>query len=754
MALLNLTRRKFLIAGGLVGGGLAIGFGLGDDEPKNAALQATTSPGEFSLNAWIKINKSGEITIAIPQAEMGQGVYTALSMLVAEELEIDLSSVTPEMAPLAPVYVNATALMDLLPFSDGHHKGEATVGAWGMRKVAGMLGVQATGGSTSVRNAWEPMQKAGAMAREMLIRAAALQWNVPAGECTVSKGKIIHKLTGKSASYGEFVETASSIEIPDDIPLKAASARTMIGKSQSRFDIPEKVTGAAEYGIDIDLPNMAYAAVKLCPVFGGTVSDWDDKAIANMPGVIKAVRFDTGVAVIADSFWRAHKAVEALPVTFDEGANAALSTESIFAQFEQQLASDEGRSYTDEGDAVEKISQADTVISATYKAPFLAHACMEPMNCTALVGENDVEVWMPNQAQTLIAWFAEKTADVPAENVKLHTPYLGGGFGRRLEVDLVVMAVSIAKELKGRPVKLIWTRENDVQHDMYRPAALANFEGTLNSSGKIDAWHNRVASPSVTRSFAKRLLPWADIDMPDNTTAEGAADISYQISNLLMEHVPTPLEIPVGYWRSVGHSYNAFFSEGFMDEMAWAAEKDPLEFRLSHLKEHKDFTAVLQKLKEVSDWTTPLPAGRGRGVALHESFGSIVGQVVEITANKDKEISIDKVYCVIDCGTVVNPDTVKAQMESGIIFGLSAALYGEITIERGRVVQENFPDYDMVRLNNCPEIEVHLAPSGRPLGGVGEPATPPIAPAVVNALFAVTKTRIRELPLSKHGYTA
>lgn len=754
MALVNLTRRKFLIAGGLVGGGLAIGFGFGDDTPDKAALEATTSSSEFALNAWIKISKSGAITVAVPQAEMGQGVYTALAMLVAEELEVDFASVTPEMAPLAPVYVNAIALMDSLPFSDGHHNGEATVGAWGMRKVAGMLGVQATGGSTSVRNAWDPMQKAGAMAREMLIKAAANQWNVPASECAAAKGVITHKASDKSASYGDLVEAASKLEIPDEIPLKASSARTIIGNSQPRVDIPAKVTGTATYGVDIDLPNMAYAAVQLCPVFGGTVASWDEQAILKMPGVIKAVRFETGVAVIANSFWRAKKAVEALPVTFDEGRNATLSTDSIFSEFERQLASDEGRSYKDEGDAAEQISKASNVISATYKAPFLAHACMEPMNCTAKVGDNDVEVWMPNQAQTLVAWFAEKVADVPAENVTLHTPYLGGGFGRRLEVDLVVMAVTIAKELKGRPVKLIWTRENDVQHDMYRPAALANFKGTLDGSGNIDAWSNRVASPSVTRSFTKRLLPWADSDMPDNTTAEGAADIPYQISNMLMEHVPTPIEIPVGYWRSVGHSYNAFFSEGFMDEMAWAAKKDPIAFRLNHLKEHADFTAVLKKLEEVSQWSTPLLEGKGRGVALHESFGSIVGQVVEVTVSKDREISVDKVYCVVDCGTIVNPDTVKAQMESGIIFGLSAALFGEITIEKGRVVQENFPDYDMVRLSNCPQIEVYLAPSGRPLGGVGEPATPPIAPAVTNAIFAATKTRIRELPLSKHGFTA
>lgn len=750
---MKLSRRKFLIAGGLVGGGLAIGYGLSGNEPENAAFKATTDTGEFALNAYVKIDKEGAITIAIPQAEMGQGVYTSLSMLVAEELEVEVASISPEPAPISPVYANVHALLDSLPYTDGHHQGKDTIGAWGLKKVGGLLGVQATGGSTSIRNSWEPMQKAGAMARQMLIQAAAQKWDVPASECRAEGGIIKHASNGKSASYGELVEIAALQNISDDIPLKPLNARKVIGKDQARLDIPLKVNGTAEFGVDVTLPDMAYAAVKLCPVFGGTVSSWDEAAVKDMPGVIKAVRLESGVAVIADSFWRAKKAVEALPVTFDEGENANLSSEQIFASFEKSLTDEDGRSYWEEGDAAELLQGNNSVISARYKVPFLAHACMEPMNCTALVGDDSVEIWAANQSPTLQAWFAEKTADVDAEKVKVNTTYLGGGFGRRIEVDLTIMAINIAKELKNRPVKLIWTRENDIQHDMYRPTALADFKATLDESGNTTAWLNRIASPSVTRDFTKRMMPAADMDMPDNTSAQGAADIPYVLPNMLMEQIPTVTPIPIGYWRSVGHSQNAFFTEGFMDELANAAKIDPLEFRVKHLAGKKEYLDVLAVLKDASGWTQPLPEGKGRGIALHKSFGSITGQVVEITMTDDKEFTIDKVTCVFDCGTVVNPDTVKAQMESGIIFGLSAALFGEVSIEKGRVVQSNFPDYDMVRLANCPEINVILAPSGRPLGGAGEPGTPPVAPALVNAIFDATKDRIRELPLSKSGYS-
>jgi len=753
MAKFGLTRRKFLVAGALVGGGLAIGYGFKSDKPGNAALSASTSEGEIALNAWVKIDTEGIVTVAIPRSEMGQGIYTALAMLVAEELDADFETIRVEQAPIDDVYANVTVLKDALPFSDNYHDGEDTIGATGMAKVAGLLGLQVTGGSTSVRDAWGPMRQAGATAKSMLVMAAARTWNVSPDECSVEKGVITHSKTNKSGGFGDFVIKAASETVPLSDALKNPDDFEIIGKSKRRLDIPEKVTGRAIFGIDIDLPDMAYAAVKLCPVFGGKLSSYDEKSVLDMPGVLKVIPFETGVAVVADSFWRAKTAVENLPVTFENGEAATTSSDQIFDKLTKNLSSEDARIYSEIGDAPSALLSTSNKMTATYTVPYLAHACLEPMNCTAKVTETGVEVWMPNQAPTLVKWFAEKIADVPAENVKVHTTLLGGGFGRRAEIDLVLMAVTIAKSLKNRPIKLVWTRENDIQHDMYRPAAVSEFQASLDEEGKIDAWKNRIVSQSTSGSFTARLIPWATMDVPDNTTSEGAADVPYEFTNRLVDHVPVKLPIPVGFWRSVGHSYNAFFTESFMDEAAIAAKQDPIEFRLTHLSEHQDFSAVLQKVKEISDWSSPLPAGKGRGVALHESFGSIVAQVAEVTVNDEKMVTVDKVFCVIDCGTVVNPDTVIAQMEGGIIFGLSAALFGEITIENGEVINENFPDYDMVRLANSPVIETFLAPSGRRLGGVGEPGTPPIAPAVTNAIFAATGNRIRELPITKSGYS-
>ncbi len=752
MAKLKLTRRKFLVAGAIVGGGLAVGYGVLSGEPDEAAFSATADDGEIALNAWIKINKDGIVTVAIPRQEMGQGVLTALAMLVAEELDADFDSIQVEQAPIADVYANAVLLKDALPFSDSYHEGEDSMGSWGMGKAAAMLGVQATGGSTSVRDAWGPMRQAGATARSLLVNAAARTWNVPVEECSVKNGVVTHSGSNKNGNFGEFVVKAASEAVTLDHSLKDPKDYSLIGKSQKRLDIPEKVTGQAVFGVDVDVPDMVHAAVSLCPVFGGTLASYDDGEAKDMPGVLKVIPFETGVAVIADSFWRAKTAVEAISMTFNEGDGRSLSSDGILQTLEENLSSEDGRTYSEEGDAEAALTQATDKTEAVYKVPYLAHACMEPMNCTAKVTEDGVEIWMPNQAPTLIKWFAEKMADVPAENVKVHTTLLGGGFGRRAEIDLVVMAVTIAKEMKNRPVKLIWTRENDIQHDMYRPAAVSRFQAALGSDGTIESWSNRIVGQSVSGSFTARLLPWATMDAPDNTTSEGAADIPYSFPNRLVDHVPVKFAVPVGFWRSVGHSYNGFFTECFMDEMAHKAGKDPIDFRLSHLSERKDFTDVLKKVAEVSNWSTPLEAGRGRGVALHESFGSIVAQVAEVTISNDKDISVDKIYCVIDTGTVVNPDTIVAQMESGIIFGLTAALYGDITIEDGQVVNSNFPDYDMIKLATTPEIETHLVPSGRRIGGVGEPGTPPIAPAVANAVFAATGERIRELPLAKHGY--
>lgn len=755
MAKLNVSRRKFLVGGILVGGALAVGYGfLREGEPDNAALTATTEEGEIALNAWVKVDRNGIVTVAVPRAEMGQGVYTALAMLVAEEMEANFDDIVVEQAPISDIYANITMIKDSLPFSDGHHQGEETVGAWGMAKVARTLGVQATGGSTSVRDAWIPMREAGALAKAMLVQAAARDWNVPAGEITVENGVIRHAASGKTGGFGDFVERAASEAVTTTPTLKDSRDFKLIGRPQMRVDIREKVDGTAVFGVDVEVEGMAHAAVKLAPVFGGTLASHDAAAVRGMPGVIAVVPFDIGVAVVADSFWRAKTAVEALPASFNDGPAKDYSSASILTLLEESLDSEDARVYAEDGDALAAITASAQPVHAVYKAPFLAHACMEPMNCTAKVTETGVEIWMPNQAPTLVKWFAEKFADVPAENVTVHTTLLGGGFGRRAEIDLVYLAVTIAKAVKGRPVKLIWTRENDIQHDIYRPAAVSRFDGALGPDGRITGWANRIASQSVSGSFTERLLPWAAMDMPDNTTSEGAADIPYEFASRLVDHVPVKLPIPVGFWRSVGHSYNAFFTESFMDEMAHAAGKDPIEFRLAHLEGHRDFADVLRKLAEVSHWSEPLPPGRGRGVALHESFSSIVGQVVEVTANGSKEVTVDKVYCVVDCGAVVNPDTVTAQMEGGILFGLTAALYGEIEIEGGAVVNSNFPDYEMVRLAGCPEIEVHLAPSGRRLGGIGEVGTPPIAPALANALFAATGERIHELPISKNGFIA
>ena len=754
MSKFTLSRRNFLVAGALVGGGLAVGCSFDGNHRNNAALRATTDEGEIALNAWVKVDQNGKVTVAIPRSEMGQGVYTALAMLVADEMDVDFTDVAAEQSPVDDVYANITLIQDSLPFNDGYHKGEDTVGAWAMEKVGSLLGVQVTGGSTSVRDAWAPMRQAGAIAKAMLVSAAAKNWGVPASECEVKNGIIRHREKGFEGSYGEFVAAAADETISIEPVLKDSSEFTLIGTPQPRLDIPAKVDGSAVFGTDIMLDGMVHAAVRLSPTLDGILENHDPAPALGMPGVLKVVAIENAVAVVADSFWRAKSAVEALNPVFTEGPAKDHSSGSIMALLEDKLESGDARDYAEAGNIKSAFEASPPTVEALYKVPYLAHACMEPMNCTALVSDEAVEIWMPNQAPTLMKWYAGDIADVDSENVTIHTPYLGGGFGRRAEIDLAVMAVAIAKEMKGKPVKLQWTRENDMQHDMYRPAAVSRFRGSLDTGGKTAGWENRIVSQSVGGSFTARLLPWMTMDRSDNTTAEGAADLPYEFSNMRVDHVPVDIPIPVGFWRSVGHSYNAFFTESFMDEMAHAAEQDPVAFRFAHLTTQPDFSNVLKKLVQVSAWDAPLAAGRGRGVALHESFGTIVGQVVEVTVNADKEITIDKIYCVVDCGIIVNPDTVTAQMEGGIIFGLTAALYGEIEIENGAVINSNFPDYEMIRLANCPDIEVHLAPSGRRMGGIGEPGTPPVAPALANAIFAATGERIRELPISKAGFRA
>ena len=743
------SRRRFLIAGVLLGGSAYFGYQFlskRDRLAKPAAFELDEK--ELALNGWFKISPDNSVTVMVPRQEMGQGVYTALAMLVAEELDADWSKVKVEQAPVDKMYANITMLTDGLPFDENDKSYAAAIARRVGYSLGDTLGVQATGGSTSVRDAWESMRVAGASAREMLVAAAAKQWQVSASECTTRNGVVSHQAAGKQATYGELAGAAAQLPVPTQPKLKDPKDYVLIGKAQRRLDIPEKVTGAAQFGLDVRVPGMVYAAIAQCPVFGGTLKSVDESKIKSMPGVKRVVSLSNAVAVVADSYWRAKTALTALPIVWDEGANAKLSSTEITEQFQRDLESGKAGSYRDEGDAIAELGRAAKVIEAQYHVPFLAHATMEPINCTARVADGGCEVWVPNQAPSLVQWIAGKTAGIATEKVVVHTPYLGGGFGRRSEMDVVVQAVSIAKELNGPAVKLVWSREEDMQHDMYRPAAIAKFRAALDGEGKPTAWWNRIVGPSVTLSFMERIVPWAASDlMQDKTNAEGAADIPYEIPNLKVEHVLARTPIPVGFWRSVGHSYNSFFKESFIDELAHAAGKDPYEFRHGLLAQHPRHRTVLETAAQKAGWGTPLEKGMGRGIALHKSFHSIVAQVAEVAVSAEGDIQINRVVCVIDCGQTVNPDTIIAQMESGIIFGLSAALFGEITIKDGRVEQGNFPSYDMLRLAETPQIEVHIIASDYPMGGVGEPGTPPIAPAVTNAIFAATGKRIRQLPI-------
>ena len=743
------SRRRFLIAGVLLGGTAYFGYRF---LSKRDRLAKPTSfklnEKELALNGWFKITPDNVVTVMVPRQEMGQGIYTALAMLVAEELDADWSKVKVEQAPIDKMYANITMLTDGLPFDDRDKSYAAAAARRVGYSLGDTLGVQATGGSTSMRDGWGSMRVAGASAREMLIAAAARQWQVPAGECTTRNGVVTHHASGKHATYGELANAAAQLPPPTEPKLKHRNNYVLLGKSQKRLDIPAKVTGAAEFGLDVRVADMLYAAIAQCPVFGGTLTSFDDATIKSMPGVKQVVSLPNAVAVVADSYWRAKTALSALAVVWEEGANTKLDSAGITEQFKRDMMAGKPGTYRNEGDAVAELGRAAKVIEAEYQVPFLAHATMEPINCTARVANGGCEVWTSNQAPSLVQWIAGKTAGIETDKVIVHTPYLGGGFGRRAEMDAVVQAVTIAKQLNGRAVKVVWSREEDTQHDMYRPAAMAKFRAALDGEGKPTAWWNRIVGPSVTLSFMERIVPWAASDMmQDKTNAEGAADMQYEIANLKVEHVLSRTPIPVGFWRSVGHSYNGFFKESFVDELAFGAGKDPFEFRRSLLQQHPRHRKVLETVAEKSGWGKPMEKGTGRGIALHESFHSIVAQVAEVAVSDDGQIRVKRVVCAIDCGPTINPDTIVAQMESGIIFGLSAVLFGEITIKNGRVEQNNFPSYDMVRLAETPLIEVHIIDSDAALGGVGEPGTPPIAPAVANAIFAATGKRIRQLPI-------
>jgi isoquinoline 1-oxidoreductase beta subunit len=750
-------RRAFLIGAGLFGGALAIGvyrfYRPRDRLAPPGSLHASAS--ETILTAWIRLGSDSVVTVQVPRQEMGQGVASTLALIVAEEMDADPARLRFEQAPIDPTYVNATVLGDGVPFRPDDSGTMARMTRLTQFKLGEVLGVQATGGSTSVRDAWAPLRRAGATARAMLVQAAAARFSVAPETLTVQNGVIEHKQSGKRATFGELALDAGKQSLPRNVPLKDPARFVLLGKPQRRLDIPPKVDGSAVFGIDTRMQGMCYAAIAQSPVFGGSVASFDAAKAKSRKGVLDA--FDipatstsaAAVVVVAEHYWIARAALADTTIRWNDGPNAAFDTTAQRKRYETLLDSGDARVYDRAGDVAAGASGAAKQIAADYFVPYLAHATLEPLNCTAVVRQaGTCEVWVGNQAPTFVKWFAARAAGIDSDNVTVHTPYLGGGFGRRFEVDVVMQAVMVAKRLPDTPVQLIWSREEDMTHDVYRPMAASRFRAALDANGNVTSWHNRVVGQSCTGNLTERLLPAAASDMmKDKTTVEGAFDLPYALPNHVVEHVLTHEPVPVGYWRSVGHSYNAFFTESFIDECAVAAGEDPVAFRLALLKDAPRFRKVLETVAAKAGWDTPPAAGVARGVAIAESFHSIVAEVAEVEL-KDGAPRVRRVVCAVDCGFAVNPDIVAAQMESAIIFGLTAALHGEITVKAGRVEQTNFPDYDMVRLASSPEIEVHIVDSGlEHLGGIGEPGTPPIAPAVCNALFKLTGKRIRALPI-------
>jgi isoquinoline 1-oxidoreductase beta subunit len=753
-----MKRRTWILSALGATGALVVGWGLMPQRSRlgDGALMLPTE-GEVGLNGWIKIAKDGTVVLAMPRSEMGQGIHTALAMLVAEELDISLAKVRLQQAGPETLYGNVVMLTATLPFhpletESDNPPAKVKLGQWFVGKIARELGINATGGSSSVADAWEPLRTAAALARAGLLEAAAAQWKLPRNELKIQDGVVQHA-TGKSAHFGELAQGAAGLK-PANVTLKDRKDWKLLGTPAPRVDIPAKTNGTARFGLDVRLPDMLFAAIRLAPQLGGTVGSLDSKAALAMPNIETLVPLDAlggstaGFAVVGKTTWHARQAVQAVEVQWQAPANGALDTQKIEERLKAALQTEDGFAFYDKGDTKAAEAAAASTVEAAYQAPYLAHATMEPMNCTAQVKDGAVEVWAPTQVPEMARAIAAKVAGVKEDKVTLHVTLLGGGFGRRLEVDYVAQAVRVAMACKGRPVQLAWSREEDTTHDFYRPMHVAKLRASIDATGQVSSLRIKSAGDAISPRWMGRGLPALSgpIDMPDKTTAEGLFDLPYGFVNQHMAHVATRMEVPVGFWRSVGHSHNAFFSESFIDELAAQTKQDPVAFRLALLKDAPRYAAVLQLAADKARWGSPLPAGRARGVALHESFGSIVAEVAEVSL-KDGVPRVHKVVCAIDCGTVVNPNIVAQQMESAVVFGLTAALYSKIDINDGAVQQTSFPSYPMVQLAAAPVVETWLVPSTRHPGGVGEPGVPPIAPAVANALFALTGKRQRSLPL-------
>lgn len=732
MSELRLTRRALIQKTALASGGLALGFHLGDAADALAA-------GPFEPSAWLRIEPTGALVFVLDKAEMGQGVHTSLPTILAEELGVSPDAFIIENAPFGPAYANPA-----------------------------LIGMQATGGSTSVATSFDPLRRAGATARTMLVAAAAKDWKVPASEChTPGDATVRHAASKRQRSYAELAALAAQEPVPDDVPLKDPKSFVHIGKSRPRLDGQAKVKGSAGFGIDVELPDLRCASLILCPVLGGKPTSFDATKAKAMPGVEDVVMTSRGVAIVAKKYWQARAAAAAVTVTWDEGPLAKVSTEGVFADF-AKAANTRIEKVSDGSAARGLLSRTKGVLRAEYHVPYLAHAPMEPINCTARVTEKTCEVWAPTQHVSQARQVAHEASGVPLDQVDIHTTFLGGGFGRRLYQDYVRDVVEIAAAVK-KPVKMIWSREDDIRHDYYRPGSIHALRAALDDKGMPLVWGQAIAGQSILAQtlpeWLRSLLPgWVPGGMKsamgsltgglvgatgqDDTSVEGAKDLPYNVGTLLVEYDFVDPAIPVGFWRSVGHSYNGFVVESFVDELAHAAKQDPLQYRRALLKDKPRHLAALDLVASKAGWTETPRAGVFRGIAVHQSFGSVCAQVVELSIENGKTIKLHRIVAAIDCGRAVNPDHVVAQVTSGIVYGLSGALLGDVRIKDGKVEQSNFHDYPVLRMTETPPIEVHIVASEAAPSGVGEPGLPPVAAATANAIFAATGQRLRKLPLT------
>jgi isoquinoline 1-oxidoreductase beta subunit len=726
------TRRGLITAGVVGGGALVVGVAIrpGNRAPKLAPL--VTGGDEQLIGAWVKIDGANRVTAIVPHSEMGQGAQTALTQMLADELDARWEDVSFMEAPPEDGYANYTLGRGYL--LAGIEVPKVLIGTVDgvFLQVAKAMHMQITGGSLSVRATGQyGLRVAGAAARELLLRAASESWNVPAAELTTREGQILHAGSGRSAPYAEFAARAGEMTPSDSPTFKDPKDFRIMGKSVPRRDIPSKVDGSARFGIDAEVPGMQVATIKAAPVFGAEVASVDDGAARAVPGVSDVVVLKDAVAVVASGYWPAKQGLEAVKVQWSEPEQQSVSQEQIFAQFDADMARAvaEGDEHSDvsRGDVKKALAGAASTVEATYRVPYLAHACMEPMNATVAIDDNACEVWIGSQNPLGTRYSVAAALDMDPDNVTVHNHYMGGGFGRRSIDDAAVQAAKVAKAV-GTPVKLIWSREEDVRHDHYRPAITSRFKAALDADGMPVAWENQYV---------------------DKHEPIEAPHVPYAIANQHIHYADSPTHVPFGPWRSVDHSQHGFFTESFVDELAHAAGKDPFEYRRELLRDAPRHRKVLETAAEKAGWGESLPAGRGRGISLQTSFGTLVAQVVDVTVANDA-IRVDRVVCAVDPGYAVTPNGLAAQMESGIIFGLTAALYGNIEIENGAVAQSNFHDYPMVRMDEAPKIDVHIINSGNAFGGAGEPGTPGIGPALANAIFAATGTRIRQLPISRY----